>query len=209
MAEAVRDARAFKQASQRAFDMQAATYDKEMQGSHARALYPFVLDELARIAPKRVLDMGCGTGALSERVLEAFPACELIGVDLSEEMLARAQKRLGNRAQVRAGDCERLPFSDASFDAIVCNDSFHHYPDPERAAFEAWRVLAPGGSLVVGDCWLPQPGRALMNAFLPYGESGDVRIYSAKEMRALFGKWFGTVEWKRIGFGSCIVKAVK
>ena len=47
------------------------------------------------------------------------------------------------------------------------NDSFHHYPDPERAAFQAWRVLAPGGALVVGDAWQPAPARAIMNAWMP------------------------------------------
>ena len=209
MDEEVFEQKDFKQASKRAFDMQAATYDKEMQGSHARMLYPFMVDELSKIAPARVLDMGCGTGALAELMLEAIPGCELYGIDISEAMLSCAEERLGDRAKVRCGDSEHLPFSDGSFDAVYCNDSFHHYPDPERAVFEAWRVLASGGTFVVGECWAPGPARTIMNAFMPYGNEGDVRIYSEDELRTLLGRWFPSVEWRKVGRTACIAKATK
>ena len=67
--DAVRDA---KEVSRRAFDAQSPTYDNDMKGEHARRLYPYVLEEVAAAAPKRVLDVGCGTGALAQLVLEAF-----------------------------------------------------------------------------------------------------------------------------------------
>ena len=54
-----------KQQSQQAFDQQAATYDTAVQGSHARALYPHLLEELSRTEGTRLLDLGCGTGAVS------------------------------------------------------------------------------------------------------------------------------------------------
>ena len=199
----------FKQASKRAFDAQAATYDEEAQGSHARLLYPHMIAEVAAAKPRRALDMGCGTGALTELVAEAVPDCSVAGVDLSEAMLAVAYERLGNRVDLHVADCERLPFADGLFDVVFCNDSFHHYPDPEKAAFEAWRVLAPGGVFVVGDCWAPAPVRAVMNALMPYGSGGDVRIYSESELKDIFGSWFASVEWRRVGRTACIARAGK
>lgn len=202
-------ARDCKEASKRAFDVQAATYDDDAKGEHARNLYPFVLEEVIAVAPSRALDLGCGTGALAELVLDAVPGCALSGVDLSEAMLAQAEKRLGNRVDLHRADSEHLPFGDETFDLVYCNDSFHHYPDPRRAAFEAWRVLRPGGAFIVGDCWLPAPARAIMNAFMPYGGEGDVRIYSEDELRAILGTWFCEVAWKKAGAHGCLAKAVK
>lgn len=106
-------------------------------------------------------------------------------------------------------DAEALPFSEEFFNAVWCNDSFHHYPDPKRAAFETWRVLKPGGSLIIGDVWQPAPARALMNAWMPYSQEGDVRIYSENEMRTILGTWFDTVEWRKVNSTACICIARK
>ncbi|OUO87576.1 hypothetical protein B5F40_13610 [Gordonibacter sp. An230] len=168
---------------------------------------PALAVRLAR--PLRILDMGCGTGALAQQVLEAFPSCELAGIDLSERMLSRAAARLGSRARLMRADSERLPFPDGLFDLVYCNDSFHHYPDPHRAAFQAWRVLAAGGAFVIGDCWQPAPARALMNAFMKRSPEGDVRIYGESELCAILSPWFARVEWRRVGFRSCLAVAVK
>lgn len=199
--------------SRAAFDAQAATYDEGMEGDHARRLYQHVIGEVARAAAgmpaPRVLDLGCGTGALAERLLDAIPGCSLTGVDLSPRMVEVARVRLAGRADVLLGDAERLPFHDAAFDVVVCNDSFHHYPDPERAAFQAWRVLAAGGALVLGDVWQPAPARALMNAWMPRSREGDVRIYSKAELRDILGAWFSRVSWRRVGVTACVAVARK
>lgn len=202
-------ARNCKEESKRAFDAQAATYDGCARGEHARRLYPFVLEEIVAAMPSRALDLGCGTGALAQLVLAAVPGCTLSGVDLSEAMLACAQEQLGQRVQLYCADSEHLPFSDETFDLVYCNDSFHHYPNPRRAAFEAWRVLRPGGTFVAGECWLPAPARQVMNAFVPYGGSGDVRIYSEAELCDILGMWFGKVTWKKAGSNGCVVWAAK
>ncbi|MBS5500224.1 MAG: methyltransferase domain-containing protein [Collinsella stercoris] len=116
---------------------------------------------------------------------------------------------MGERADVLLCDAERLPFCDGSFDAAWCNDSFHHYPDPERAAFQAWRVLAPGGTFIIGDAWQPAPARAIMNAWMPHSREGDVRIYSEAEMRRILGTWFSDVSWRRVGQTACVAVARK
>lgn len=202
-----------KARSKAAFDEQAPIYDEGMQGDHARALYPCILEEARRAMEgtpvPSVLDVGCGTGMLSERLLGAFPSCRLAGVDLSPAMVERARTRLAGRAEVREADAERLPFHDGAFDLVVCNDSFHHYPDPDRAAFQIWRVLRKGGALVLGDVWQPAPARAVMNAWMPFSHEGDVRIYSEAELRAILGTWFQRVRWSRIGLTGCLVVASK
>lgn len=202
-----------KARSKAAFDEQAPIYDEGMQGDHARALYPCILEEARRamesIPVPSVLDVGCGTGMLSERLLGAFPSCRLTGVDLSPAMVERARARLAGRAEVREADAERLPFHDGAFDLVVCNDSFHHYPDPDRAAFQMWRVLRKGGALVLGDVWQPAPARAVMNAWMPFSHEGDVRIYSEAELRTILGTWFQRVRWSRIGLTGCLVVASK
>lgn len=202
-----------KARSKAAFDEQAPIYDEGMQGDHARALYPCILEEARRamesIPVPSVLDVGCGTGMLSERLLGAFPSCRLAGVDLSPAMVERARARLAGRAEVREADAERLPFHDGAFDLVVCNDSFHHYPDPDRAAFQMWRVLRKVGALVLGDVWQPAPARAVMNAWMPFSHEGDVRIYSEAELRTILGTWFQRVRWSRIGLTGCLVVASK
>ena len=202
-----------KARSQAAFDAQAATYDEGTPGEHARRLYPHVMREVvsatAGLATPRLLDLGCGTGVLSARVLGAVPGARLACVDLSPRMVEVARARLAGRAEVLLGDAERLPFHDAAFDVAWCNDSFHHYPDPERAAFQAWRVLASGGTLVIGDAWQPGPARAVMNAWMPRSREGDVRIYSEAELRRILGTWFSAVTWRRVGTTACIAVARK
>ena len=199
--------------SRTAFDAQAPTYDTGMEGEHARRLYPHVLAEVTRAAAgdsvPRLLDLGCGTGALAALVLEGVPGARLSCVDLSPEMVEVARKRLGDRADVLLCDAERLPFRDGSFDVVWCNDSFHHYPDPERAAFQAWRVLAPGGTFIIGDAWQPALARAIMNAWMPHSKEGDVRIYSEAELRRILSTWFDEVTWRRVGSTACLAVAHK
>ena len=206
-------AKDLKGKSRDAFDAQAATYDADMHGSHARSLYPHEIDEVKRavegIDSSRLLDLGCGTGALAEAVLEEIANACLACVDLSPKMLELAKERLSGKADVFLVDVEGLPFPDSSFDAAWCNDSFHHYPDPKKAAFQMWRVLKPGGTLVVGDVWQPAPARAIMNAWMPYSNEGDVRIYSESEMCAILGTWFNDVQWRRIGTTACLAVARK
>lgn len=104
--------------------------------------------------PFRALDVGCGTGQLMEQVRERFPRSQVCGVDLVAPMLRQGAERWrrhqGQAAPVQ-GDSERLPFADDSFDAITCAHSFHHYPHQERAVAEMFRVLRPGGRLLLID----------------------------------------------------------
>jgi len=100
---------------------------------------------------KHILDAGCGNGRYSKFLLsEADADALLTGFDYSRQMLQRARKRLqSDRVSQVAADLTRLPYQDASFDAIVCGWVLEHLPDPRPGLRELARVLRPGGKLLL------------------------------------------------------------
>jgi SAM-dependent methyltransferase len=100
---------------------------------------------------KHILDAGCGNGRYSRFLLRcADPDAILTTFDLSPRMLARARRRLRNsRVSHAVADLTRLPYADASFDAIVCGWVLEHLPDPQPGLRELARVLRPGGKLLL------------------------------------------------------------
>jgi SAM-dependent methyltransferase len=106
-----------------------------------------VADRVAARSPARVLEIACGTGAVTRELAARLPdSASILATDLNQAMLDRAQKR-GTRRPVdwRLVDAQALPFPDASFDAVVCQFGAMFFPDRPRAFAEARRVLAPGG----------------------------------------------------------------
>src|SRR5207244_6062758 len=97
----------------------------------------------------KVLELACGTG----RNLQFYPDdVEVIGIELSPQMLTIAQQRaieLAHPADLRLGDVQALEFSDESFDTVTCTLGFCTIPDTRAAAAEAFRVLLPGGQLLL------------------------------------------------------------
>lgn len=193
-----------KEKSKAAFNQQAATYDTDMKGQHARSLYPILLDRLSHISYHSALDLGCGTGEMIKQILQADNCKELYGIDLSEEMLAVAKNKLPDQVKLLLGDSESLPFPDNFFDVVYCNDSFHHYPAPQNVLSEVQRVLKPGGTFLMGDCWQPYIGRVIMNFYMRHSKEGDVKIYSETEMVSMLSEYFRDVSWERIGNTACI-----
>ena len=98
-----------KENSKSAFNQQAATYDKDIKGQHARSLYPALLEKLSHIPFQSALDLGCGTGEMLKLILQKDPLKELYGIDISEEMLAVAKSKLPEQVQLFLGDSEMLP----------------------------------------------------------------------------------------------------
>ena len=85
------------------------------------------------------------------------------------------------------GDCENLPFEENSFDAIICSNSFHHYPNPEKFFESAKRVLRPGGRLILQDYTAPKFILWIMNhTEMPLANlmgHGDVGAYSLDQVQ--------------------------
>ena len=198
-----------KERSKSTFNQQADTYDEDIHGQHARTLYPVLLSKLAHIPFQRALDLGCGTGEMMKMLLQVDDQRELYGIDLSEKMLSVAESKLSGKVRLVLGDSEHLPFADNFFDVVYCNDSFHHYPAPENVIREVQRVLKPGGTFLIGDCWQPLVGRAIMNFYMRHSKEGDVKIYSKEEMVSLLSQCFHDISWERVGHMACISMGIK
>ncbi|HEX9793967.1 MAG TPA: class I SAM-dependent methyltransferase [Planctomycetota bacterium] len=97
----------------------------------------------------RVLDVGCGTGALLHRLSATYPGVKLSGVDPVPEMLAIARRKLSPSIELREGWAEHLPFAREQFDVVVSCNMFHYIRKPIAALREMRRVLRPGGPVVV------------------------------------------------------------
>lgn len=94
----------------------------------------------------RVLDLGCGLGAALEAARDA--GAEVAGIDPSPSMVERATARLPG-AEIVVGPAEEIPFPDGQFTKALAVATFHHWADPHAGLAEVFRVLAPGGRLLI------------------------------------------------------------
>ncbi|MEO1620177.1 MAG: class I SAM-dependent methyltransferase [Cyanobacteria bacterium J06632_3] len=112
----------------------------------------------------RVLDLGCGTGSVTQRLAEAVYPGNVIGVDISDQMLQKARTDyIGNNLSFEKADAYQMTFPDACFDLVHARFLFQHLKSPNQALREIYRILKPGGSLCVidvDDAWFslyPEP----------------------------------------------------
>jgi ubiquinone/menaquinone biosynthesis C-methylase UbiE len=142
--------------------LDAASYDDVAEGfdefSH-RLAYPVAahLVELAAVGPgEHVLDVGTGTGMVALDVVRRAPAsCTVVGVDISTGMIETARRRAAeqglaeSRLSFRQMDAESLALGAGEFDVVTSAFALGHIPRPDRAVAEMYRVLRPGGRVLV------------------------------------------------------------
>jgi SAM-dependent methyltransferase len=133
------------------FDPFAEEYERHASHSAYNALYdrPAVLELLGDVSGQRVLDAGCGPGLYAEELLAR--GASVVALDSSPEMIRLARRRAGARLDARVHSLE-APLDwleDGSFDAALLALVIHHLDDRTAALRELWRVLTPGGRLVV------------------------------------------------------------
>ena len=114
-----------------------------------------VIAQLRRHKARKIADIACGTGVLSDRIERELHPDKIYGVDMSDGMLNQARAR-SNRVEWLRGPAEQLPFDDGALDAVVTTSAFHFFDQP-AALREFYRVLAPGGLVAVAALSTRQP----------------------------------------------------
>lgn len=176
------------------FERAAATYDAAavLQREVADRLLERL--DLVRLEPLRVLDLGAGTGYCTAALARRYKKAQIVALDLAEAMLALARRRTAGpiARHLRghgcvAGDAERLPFADHSFDLLFSNLTLQWCGDLAAAFGEFRRVLRPGGLLLfttfgpdtlreLRASWATVDSLAHVNAFLDLHDVGDALL---------------------------------
>lgn len=165
------------------------------RGGYWRLDYGHVLAEIETLRPERLIDIGCGPGGFLRTVQKRFPKIQLNALDLSEKMAGETQRRIGPSAVVTVGDAEHMPLESGQYNVVTCNMSIHHYPHPQDAVNEMYRILAPGGTLLLNDMDCAASIRALANCVFPHLPGGDVKMYTRREITEMiqnagFERWY-------------------
>ncbi|HEY2914421.1 MAG TPA: methyltransferase domain-containing protein [Candidatus Angelobacter sp.] len=128
----------------------AAGRGDEMEGHHSDITEQTLA--LMDIQPAdRILDLGCGTGWASRRMARLATTGEIVGLDVADEMLRRADRSSSAFRNVRYswGSAESIPEADGTFNKVLSVESFYYYADQGKALDELRRVLAPGAKLFI------------------------------------------------------------
>lgn len=144
---------------------------------------------------RRVLDLGCRSGAFTRHFLEGN---EVVGLDVDRAALEKAAA-LGIEPVV-ANVEEPLPFEDASFDAVVAGELFEHLRFPEAVVAEARRVLRPGGVLVgsVPNAFRLQSRLRFLRGHAPENDPTHLHLFSPSAVRMLLAD-FDDVRFEYVG----------
>jgi SAM-dependent methyltransferase len=141
-------------ASEERLEKRNSTYRRLLEGDNAEEVLFAAVKEFA---PKRVLEIGCGSGMMAERVRDELGA-QIVAVDTSERMVELTRQR---GIETYVADVQELPFGDGEFDCVFAGWVLYHVQDRERAISECARVLQPGGRFAtatlsdenMGDLW--------------------------------------------------------
>ncbi len=185
-------AKEYKALSVKEFTKAAEIYESDNAGVYnmCKKDYPEVLAELEKEPFTDLLDCGCGTGPMLTLLHEKYPDKHYTGIDLTPKMIEVARAKNMKDVELVVGDCENLPFGENSFDAVICCESFHHYPNPQDFFNSISRVLRPGGRLVLRDMTMNSAAVRWFcnNIEMPLAHligKGDVRIYGRDDIDKL------------------------
>ncbi len=135
----------------------AIPFEKTIPGIYEKYLGPYLYEPYSvyvtgRIKgnPKQVLEIGVGSGRLTNHLAKKIDIqATITAIDINPNMLDIAKEKVkATNVEFHVADAQSLPFSDNSFDCVVCQFSFMFLPDKQKGFNEAWRVLKPGGQFI-------------------------------------------------------------
>lgn len=180
----------------RAFERAAALYDESavLQQEVGRRLIERL--ELLKLKPRRILDLGTGTGAGLKALLQKYPDAQVYALDIAEGMLQQAKKklswwqRLRHKVRFVAAEAEQLPFADNSFDMVISNLTLQWCEDLPAVFKELQRVMAPDGAVLfttfgpdslkeLRASWAQVDELVHIHEFIDMHDIGDAMLHSS------------------------------
>jgi ubiquinone/menaquinone biosynthesis C-methylase UbiE len=131
---------------------------------------------------EQILDIACGTGELEKLLLNSYPQLQIIGVDISENMLEMARSKLPNLEFIKA-EAIALPFDTSSFDLAITASAFHYFDRPDLALTEIHRVLKPNGKLIIMDWCRDYWTCKALDLFLKVFDPAHKGCYNQEELQ--------------------------
>lgn len=173
------------------FTQWAENYDNPLTSITFRQTNSHIVKLLNPKPNSSLLDVGCGSGILIQKLLTLNRNLKLYGLDITPKMVEVAKKKFINNSSVKIslGSAIKMPYEDNSFDYVACASSFHHHPDPLLSVKEMIRVLKPGGKLIILDmCIEGYLRKFLFKIENIYHNEGEVFRLTNKEMYELYKK---------------------
>ena len=168
-----------------AYNKIAFEYDTSREGQYTKFHIRELTNSIDLNEGDIVLDVACGNGTLL-RELSKKTKIQANGIDVSENMIHAAKLRYPDM-NFKVNPCYPLEWSDESIDIITVCCAFHHFDNPQGFVNECKRVLKKSGTVYIADPNFGAFLRFLANKlWFPLSKSGDVKIYSKKELEALF-----------------------
>lgn len=169
----------------RLFDWWSRSYDFLLPSAFYQAIHQRLLDYAKLPDRAHVLDLGCGTGKLLNRLAQRSPDLTGTGLDLSSDMLKQAEMKSYdlNRLTYVQGTADAIPSHENQYNAVFCTVSFLHYPDPLAVLREVHRVLKPGGKFYLAD-YVP-PGWTEQSQLDIPAWAGNMHFYSPEVRQGL------------------------
>ena len=190
-----------RKANDEKWTRRSSDYDEAKFG-HFRLMQKELIDGIDLDEADAFLDVGCGTGWAVEYLYgKKGGSGTFHGIDIARGMIERAERLRTKAENVRfaVADAADIPLEDGSIDVLICTNSFHHYPEPEKAVREFVRILRPGGRFYVLDVTADDVFLRAVNAVVRKREAAHVNFYSSREFQRMIAAAGAEYEQRRLG----------
>lgn len=196
----------YEKINKRLFNRIAKYYDKGVFHTFMINFQNKVVQKINIKKNSKILDVGCGTGSLLVTLKNKNLNLSLYGIDISEEMLKIARKKLSKKEILKVAKAENLPFEKNYFDYIFCTEAFHHFSNQDRAMKNFYKSLKNQSRLIIADFDFG----FIANKIFHFIEPGNTKTNTKKEMKELFNRNnFKNVEQEKIGIFVFLTRGIK